>query len=400
MSVVEIRVGSPQGQLFGTGGASGRIQTGRWVDENTRFYLLDPRTGQRLAETGVRTRPARLHNETELETLELENKMRRDWDERARDNALHYVATGQPDWSEDEFFRSGRQTVEEFVLSDMINICRGRDPKQLKVLQIGCGVGRVTRALAEVFGEVCGVDVSSVMAKKGREYLSSCENVSLFVNNGRDLGVLGNRRFDFALSLLTFQHIPSKAIIESYIAETSRVLRPGALFKFEVQGFSPLQNCGDDTWLGVALTPKEVAAIADSCGLQHRHCHGGGSQYSVHWLFKKGPAALRADPNPAERCGSKRYRTVLSWDAPGVEHVEVRMGSKEGQLLADWISLGSKEIEFRATKALECYLVDPSKNQVLATTVIQRGRGFWSAASWIRAQLKASMRRLYRGADQ
>ena len=241
---------------------------------------------------------------------------------------------------------------------------------------------------------VCGVDVSSVMVKKGREYLGSRENVSLFVNNGSDLRVLGDRRFDFALSLLTFQHIPSKAVIENYICETSRVLRPGALFKIEVQGYGPLQTRRDDTWLGVALTPEEVTAMADSCGFQHRHSYNVGSQYSVHWLFKKGPAALRADPNPAERCGSGRYRTVLSWDAPAVEQVEVRMGSEEGETWARGGSLESKEIESQGTKALECYLVDASKNQVLTTLVIQSGRGLWSRASWIQAQLKAAKRRL------
>ena len=389
VAAVEIRVGSSKGKLLGAGGAAGRVQTGRWVNESTRFYLLDPLTGETLAQTGVRTR---FQNEPDLQMTELEHKMRQDWNERARDNALYYVATGQSDWSEEEFFRSGRQTVEEFISSDMINICRGRDPKQLKVLEIGCGVGRVTRALAEVFGEVCGVDVSSVMVRKGREYLGSCENVSFFVNNGSDLRVLGDRRFDFALSLLTFQHIPSKAVIENYIAETSRVLRPGALFKFEVQGYGPLRNRGDDTWLGVALTPDEVTAMADSCGFQHRHSYSVGSQYSVHWLFKKGPAALRADPNPAQRCDSRHYRTVLSWDAPAVEQVEVRMGSEAGEACAQGGSLDSQEIECRGREALECYLVDASTNQVLTTLVVQSGRGFWSIPSWIQAQLKAVRR--------
>ena len=152
-AAVEIRVGSSKGKLLGKGGGSGRMQTGRWVNASTRFYLLDPLTGETLAQTGVRTRP---QDESDFGTIELEHKMRRDWNERARDNAFYYVATGQSDWSEEEFFRSGRQTIEDYILSDMTNICRGRDPKQLKILEIGCGVGRVTSALAEVFGEVRG----------------------------------------------------------------------------------------------------------------------------------------------------------------------------------------------------------------------------------------------------
>ena len=75
--------------------------------------------------------------------------MRRDWDERARENARYYVNTEQTDWTDDEFFASGERTVAEEILTDMINICQGKDPKQMRVLEIGCGAGRVTRALAE-----------------------------------------------------------------------------------------------------------------------------------------------------------------------------------------------------------------------------------------------------------
>ena len=35
-------------------------------------------------------------------------KMQRDWDERARENARYYVNTEREDWTDDDFFRSGR----------------------------------------------------------------------------------------------------------------------------------------------------------------------------------------------------------------------------------------------------------------------------------------------------
>ena len=50
----------------------------------------------------------------------------------------------------------------------MINICQGKDPKQMRVLEIGCGAGRVTRALASVFGEVYAVDISGEMVRQAR----------------------------------------------------------------------------------------------------------------------------------------------------------------------------------------------------------------------------------------
>src|SRR5688572_28663414 len=93
-------------------------------------------------------------------------KMRRDWDERARENARYYVNTARDDWSDEEFFRSGAQTMSEEILTDMINICQGTEPGDMRVLEIGCGAGRVTRALADLFGEVHGVDVSGEMIRQ------------------------------------------------------------------------------------------------------------------------------------------------------------------------------------------------------------------------------------------
>ena len=77
---------------------------------------------------------------------DLLKKMEREWDQRARKNALYYVNTERTDWSEEEFFQSGRREVEEQILNDMGNICQGKDPRQMRVLEIGCGAGRVTRA--------------------------------------------------------------------------------------------------------------------------------------------------------------------------------------------------------------------------------------------------------------
>src|SRR2546430_5601912 len=96
----------------------------------------------------------------EISSEQLE-KMRRDWNDRARENARYYVATGRTDWTDEQFFASGEQQVAEDILTDMENICQGKDPKQMRVLEIGCGAGRITRALAKRFGEVHGVDISA-----------------------------------------------------------------------------------------------------------------------------------------------------------------------------------------------------------------------------------------------
>src|SRR5713101_2323510 len=113
---------------------------------------------------------------------QLLEKMQRDWDERARENARYYVATGKEEWTDEEFFASGRQTVKEEILTDMINICQGKDPGAMRVLEIGCGAGRITRALSGLFGEVHAVDVSGEMVNKARAALADRKNAFVYRN--------------------------------------------------------------------------------------------------------------------------------------------------------------------------------------------------------------------------
>src|SRR3989442_695354 len=148
---------------------------------------------------------------------ELLEKMHREWDERARQNARYYVATAKQDWTDEEFFHSGESHLREQILNDMINICQGKDPRSMKILEIGCGAGRVTRALAQVFGRVDGVDVSGEMLARAREALRDYPNIFLHQNNGVDLSLFDDEQFDFAFSSIVFQHIPSKAVIENYV---------------------------------------------------------------------------------------------------------------------------------------------------------------------------------------
>ena len=220
-------------------------------------------------------------------TLEQQlEKMKRDWDQRARENARYYVATGRESWTDEEFFRSGEQTVSEEILTDMINICQGKDPKQMKVIEIGCGAGRITRALAGLFGEVHAVDVSGEMVGLARRALADRPNAFVYQNNGKDLSVIPPAQYDFAFSTIVFQHIPSREVIYSYVREVHRLLRPGALFKFQVQGDATLETTPDDTWLGVAFSDADAVAMAEACGFEPRHRHGVGGQYFWLWFFR------------------------------------------------------------------------------------------------------------------
>jgi SAM-dependent methyltransferase len=224
-------------------------------------------------------------------------QMRRDWDERARRNARHYVVTGQPEWSDAEFFQSGEVTMQEDILNDLTNICQGKDPKEMAVLEIGCGAGRVTRAFARFFGAVYAVDISAEMVRQARQSVSDFPTAHVYCNNGKDLSVVSrhwwNRwgigapvQVDFAFSTMVFQHIPSREIIESYVREAHRLLRPGGLFKFQVQGAEIGQTDPRDSWVGVPFSPLQAKEMAQRCGFEMRYDAGAGGQYYWLWYFK------------------------------------------------------------------------------------------------------------------
>ena len=267
---------------------------------------------------------------------ETERRMREDWDARAREDAFRYIASSQEEWRVEEFLVSGEESVQEAILDDLEIICQSREPKQMRVLEIGCGAGRMTRA----FGEVHGVDVSGEMIAQARQLLSGCENVHLYQNNGTDLSVLGDIRFDFAFSFIVFQHVPDKAIIENYVHEVYRLLRPGGLFKFQVQGSSSASSEQNDTWLGVQIAGYEALAMAESGGFDLIRHQGVEEQYFWLWYLKPVEPEAQVDRGkstigPASRGGAlrsgqlARYRLAETLVA-GRRVLDVGFGGDEG----------------------------------------------------------------------
>ena len=224
-------------------------------------------------------------------------RMRRDWDRRARENARHYVLTGQESWTDEEFYRAGEITMQEDILNDVENICQGRDPKDMAVLEIGCGAGRVTRAFARFFGSVHAFDISREMVAQARRAVAEFPNSRVYRNNGKDLRPLHSRwrrwlglapalQFDFAFSTMVFQHIPSRAIVENYAREVYALLRPGGLFKFQVQGSPDVERQSGDTWVGASFSEADARQMAERCGFEMRYQSGLGDQYYWLWFFK------------------------------------------------------------------------------------------------------------------
>jgi ubiquinone/menaquinone biosynthesis C-methylase UbiE len=159
--------------------------------------------------------------------------MRKDWDDRARRNAMHYIANNEVEWDIESFYRAGM--AEAIALVKPTLITYGLAPQGKRVLEIGCGIGRLFPGFSELgFKEIWGVDISPLMIEQGRQ---SCpvRDANFVLGTGRDLGGLEDGFFDYVFEYIVFQHIPDKKILSSYMDEVYRVLR--------VEGVYQLQFC-------------------------------------------------------------------------------------------------------------------------------------------------------------
>ncbi len=104
--------------------------------------------------------------------------------------------------------------------------------KDIIFLDLGCGIGRVAKWVKDSVKEYCGVDFSKEMIKKAKKRFKDFKdfkNVNFFVNNGKDLKLFEDNKFDFVYVHLLFQHLTKKNTL-NYIKEVHRVLKKGGIF--------------------------------------------------------------------------------------------------------------------------------------------------------------------------
>lgn len=249
---------------------------------------------------------------------EMSRWMKRDWDRRATENARWFINTVRLDQSEDEFDETGLSEIRSLILPELILMTRGRDPRSLRMLEIGCGIGRMTRHLAAIFGEVCAVDVSGEMIARARERLAGLANVHLHESNGVDLSLFPDEYFDLIFSAYVFQHVPDRRIIESNLTDAWRTLKPGGILRFHVNGVEAESYAEreKDTWAGASYTEPEIRSLARRLGARLVSIYGGNTMFC--WTMLRKPVESRA-PGMTLDQASIIYHSRA--DRPGIEAV-------------------------------------------------------------------------------
>ena len=142
-------------------------------------------------------------------------------------------------WDPGRFFATGQAEING-LFDDLT--ARGARMRLGRALDFGCGVGRLTQALADRFERVDGVDIAPSMVAAARRFNRHGDRCAYHVNDRADLSLFRDGVFDLIYSRITLQHIPPE-FTKRYIVEFARVLSPGGVAAVHIPaGMSPIRE--------------------------------------------------------------------------------------------------------------------------------------------------------------
>jgi ubiquinone/menaquinone biosynthesis C-methylase UbiE len=282
---------------------------------------------------------------------EVSERMRDDWNARAREDAGYYVAFGRRQQSDADFFATATEVIN--ILESELRRVPLPQRSMWKALEIGCGPGRLMRPMSRHFAEIHGVDVSDEMIALARERLRDTPNAHPHLSDGASLREFPDETFDFVYSYAVFQHVPSREVINAYMRETHRVLKTGGFARLQFNGM-PARETSLDTWSGASTTTSEILEFTQLQDIQVLALEGAGTQYlwttwrkqPQGWQAQQNERHLAADTSRIRRVTNAqssepgapsrgRYASISLWvenlpaDA-GLHHLRVQVGDSLG----------------------------------------------------------------------
>ena len=280
----------------------------------------------------------------------VEQRMREDWNARAREDASYYVAFGRRDQGDEEFFATAEEVVKGLEW-ELRRVPHGVNRRAMRALEIGCGPGRIMRPMSKVFGEIHGVDVSDEMIARARANLQGIPHAHVHATRGSDLAPFADESFDMVYSYAVFQHIPSSEVVFNYLREARRVLKNGGLMRIQINGL-PESAAHYDTWSGVRIGAREIGDFLRGLDFQIFAIEGAATQYMWVTAMKR-PAGWRSVPAPRQTARIRRitnayssepvappdgrFATIAIWIEGLPEHcdlmnLELRVGPERGAI--------------------------------------------------------------------
>jgi len=162
-----------------------------------------------------------------------------------RDLQRHWDAFGERDpmWAilTDPARKGRRWTAEEFFATGVAEIAAlmdearalGLPAARRRALDFGCGLGRLTQALADHCDEVLGLDVAPSMVAQAATFNRHGGRVQYQVQTAPPFQTIASRSIDVVYTGRVLQHI-APVYAREYIRELARVVAPGGFLSFDV----------------------------------------------------------------------------------------------------------------------------------------------------------------------
>jgi SAM-dependent methyltransferase len=162
------------------------------------------------------------------------DRLRRTWNSLGQQDPMWAILSDasktENRWDRDEFFATGRAQIEALLLD--LNSLDGTLPRRT-ALDVGCGIGRLTQALAVHFEHVEGVDIARSMIERARLENAYGDRVTYTLVEGAALPGVRDRSVDLICCFIVLQHMPP-AVALSYVREFVRVLSREGVAVFEI----------------------------------------------------------------------------------------------------------------------------------------------------------------------
>jgi len=159
-----------------------------------------------------------------------------------------------------------------------------------RILELGCGVGRIGRELAPGCAHWTGVDISEKMIDHARERLSSLPNTDFYQLERTSLDMIPDGSLTRAYSVAVLCHM-DKEDLYLYLRELHRAVRPGGLIYVETWNLAhPIgwkrweyevahwarsdQKQRKDVARNQFCTPDEFQLYVEKAGFQPLACYG------------------------------------------------------------------------------------------------------------------------------
>lgn len=211
-------------------------------------------------------------------------RIQRFWEARAREDPLRYsVPGGVAPEDEQAFLDSG----DELLRAATELVGWPADGLRLAV-DVGCGAGRVTGALADVADAVVAIDLAPTMIEAARARHARRHNVSWHGGHAADLRPIGSEAADAVVAIGVLGHLPTVDLVLDALSEIGRVLRPDGTALLDLHDRPPpLRLPGESAvpervarhplWQGAVVDLETLAAAAHQERLIIERIEGSGS---------------------------------------------------------------------------------------------------------------------------